>query len=198
MHPSHPAASAPALDTARLTLRGHTVADFDSCAAMWADPAVTRHAGGRPLSGEEVWARVLRYAGLWPLLGFGYWVVRERTSGRFVGEVGLADFRRELTPPLVAAPEAGWALAAWAHGRGLATEAVGAALAWGDAHLPEPGHADRPGGARRTVCLIAPENAASIRVAEKCGFREAARATYKGEDTLVFERFAPGGAHAPR
>ena len=150
---------------------------------MWADPLVTRHIGGRPFSEEEVWARVLRYAGLWALLGYGYWVVRERASGRFVGEVGLADFRRDLTPPLDGAPEVGWALAPWAHGRGFATEAVSAAVAWGDAHRP-PGTA-RPG---RTVCLIAPANTASVRVAEKCGFREAARATYKGSDTLIFER----------
>jgi RimJ/RimL family protein N-acetyltransferase len=173
--------TAPALDTERLTLRGHTLADFDECAAMWADPLVTRYIGGRPSTGEEVWARVLRYAGLWALLGYGYWVVRERESGRFVGEVGFADFRREVTPSLEGAPEAGWVLAPWSHGRGFATEAVRALVSWGDAHL----------AASRTVCLIAPENTASIRVAEKCGFREHARATYKGEDTILCERPRP-------
>lgn len=178
MPPSPLALAVPALDTERLTLRGHTLADFEACAAMWADPLVTRHIGGRPSSEEEVWARVLRYAGLWALLGFGYWVVRERATGRFVGEVGLADFRRDLTPALGDAPEVGWALAPWAHGRGFATEAVRAALAWGDAHL----------GPSRTACLITPENVASIRVAAKCGYRETARATYKGVGTLIFER----------
>ena len=186
------APAVPPLDTERLTLRGHALADFAECAAMWADPVVTRHIGGRPATGEEVWARVLRYAGLWALLGFGYWVVRERASGRFVGEVGLADFRRDLTPPLDGAPELGWALAPWAHGRGFATEAVRGALAWGDAHLEAraSGESPRP-GAGRTVCLISPENVASIRVAEKCGYREAARATYKGGPTLIFERHRP-------
>lgn len=184
--PAVPTPAIPALDTGRLTLRGHTLADVDACAAMWADPLVTRHIGGRPSTAEEVWARVLRYAGLWALLGYGYWVVRERASGRFVGEVGLADFRRDLTPSLGGAPEVGWALAPWAHGQGFATEAVRAALAWGDAHL-----VDHDGTPARSVCLIAPENAASIRVAEKCGFREAGRAAYKGTDTLVFAR---GGA----
>lgn len=171
------AAGVPALDTERLTLRGHTLADFDESAAMWADPLVTRHIGGRPSSEEETWARVLRYAGLWTLVGFGYWVVRERASGRFVGEVGLADFRRDLAPRLDG-PEVGWALAAWAHGRGFATEAVRAALAWSDTHVRAP----------RSVCLIAPENIASIRVAEKCGFREAVRTTYKGAGSIVFAR----------
>ena len=124
-----------------------------------------------------MWTRLLRYVGMWALLGFGYWVVRERDTGRFVGEVGFADFRREISPPLDA-PEAGWVLAPWAHGRGFATEAVRAALAWGDAHLAAP----------RTVCMIAPENAASIRVAQKLGFREFGRTSFKGDDTLLFQR----------
>ena len=52
------------------------------------------------------------------------------------------------------------------------------ATGWGATHF----------GARRTVCLINPENLASIRVAQKCGYREFARATYKGQPTLLFER----------
>jgi RimJ/RimL family protein N-acetyltransferase len=47
---------------------------------------------------------------------------------------------------------------------------------------------DARGRPPRTVCLIAPENVASLRVAAKCGFREVARATYKGTETLLFER----------
>lgn len=172
----HP--TAPIIETERLVLRGHMPDDFAECAAMWGDPLVTRHIGGRPSTAEETWSRILRYAGMWTLLGFGYWVVRERESGCFVGEAGFADFRREITPSLGGAPEVGWALSPPAHGRGYATEAVRAALAWGDAHLAAP----------RSVCMISPGNAASIRVAEKCRFREFARATYKGEDTILFER----------
>jgi RimJ/RimL family protein N-acetyltransferase len=190
--PTSPAPLAPALETERLTLRGHTLADFDESAALWADPDVTRHISGRPSTAEEAWARVLRYAGLWALVGYGYWVVRERASGRFVAEVGLADFRRDLADlapdlraRLAGAPEAGWVLAPWAHGRGYATEAVRAALAWGDAHLAPPAP-----GAARAMCLIAPANVASVRVAERCEFREAGRAAYKGAETLVFARGA--------
>ncbi|HEY8041563.1 MAG TPA: GNAT family N-acetyltransferase, partial [Polyangiaceae bacterium] len=72
------------LDTGRLTLRGHGRDDLDDCAALWADPVVTRHIGGRPFTREEAWAKLLRYVGHWDLLGFGYWVVRERATGRFV------------------------------------------------------------------------------------------------------------------
>ena len=167
----------PQLETDRLLLRAHRVDDFSECAMMWGDPVVTRHIGGRPFTGEEVWSRLLRYVGHWQLLGYGYWIIHERASGLFVGEVGFADFHRDISPPL-AAPEIGWALAAWAHGRGMATEAVRAALAWGDANLPSP----------RTVCIIDPDNSASRRVAQKCGYRETARTLYKGSPTILYER----------
>jgi RimJ/RimL family protein N-acetyltransferase len=64
--------------------------------------------------------------------------VVDRASQRFVGEVGFADFRREINPPLDA-PEAGWVLASWAAGNGLATEAMIAALRWADAAVQELG-----------------------------------------------------------
>jgi len=175
----------PSLDTDRLTLTAHTLADYEECAAMWADADVTRFIGGRPASREDVWNRILRYRGLWALLGYGYWAVNERETGRYVGDVGFADFHRDITPSLNGAPEVGWALATWAHGQGFATEAVRAALAWGDTHLER-----RPGEPPRYVCLISPENSGSLRVAEKCGFRRAHDASYKGHATVVHERFA--------
>jgi RimJ/RimL family protein N-acetyltransferase len=153
--------------------------DFGDCAAMWGNPEVTRHiGGGRPVSEEEVWARLHRYVGHWVLLGFGFWIVREKATGAFVGEVGWADFRRALDPPLGGTPEIGWVLSPAVHGRGYATEAARAALAWADARF----------GSGRRVCLIAPENVRSLRVAEKCGFHERARTTYKGEQAVVLER----------
>jgi len=42
--------------------------------------------------------------------------------------------------------------------------------------------------ARKTVCIIHPEHVRSIRVAEKCGFKEVQRTTYKGEPTILFAR----------
>ncbi|MBZ4422470.1 GNAT family N-acetyltransferase [Myxococcus sp. RHSTA-1-4] len=173
-----PLSVAPALETERLVLRGHVLGDFADSVALWADPEVTRHITGKPSTEEETWARLLRYVGHWALLGFGYWVVRERATGRFVGEVGFADFKRDLTPSIAGVPEAGWALAPWAHGKGYATEAVRAAHTWCEARF----------GAIRTVCIIAPENTASLRVAARCDFKEVTRTTYKGEPSILFER----------
>jgi RimJ/RimL family protein N-acetyltransferase len=39
-------------------------------------------------------------------------------------------------------------------------------------------------------CIIAVEHKASINVATKCGFREFARTTYKGGETIIFRREA--------
>lgn len=171
------------ITTARLTLRPYALADFNDCVAMWGDAEVTRFISGRPASPEEVWNRLLRYAGLWSLLGYGYWAARERETGRFVGDVGFADFHRDITPSLGDAPEVGWVLASWAHGRGFATEAVSAVLAWGDAQLRTPS-----GEGSQFVCIIAPQNGASVRVAEKCGFRHAIQTTYNDHPINVYER----------
>lgn len=178
MAQAHSAIAVPVLTTDRLVLRGHRLDDFDASRAMWGDPEVCRFIGGHVQSAEDVWSRLLRYAGHWAMLGFGYWLVEDRSSGKFVGEVGFADFNRAIDPPFNGAPEMGWALSPAAQGKGMASEAVAAATAWGDSRF----------GSARTVCLIAPENTPSIRVAEKAGYREYARATYKGSPTVLFER----------
>jgi RimJ/RimL family protein N-acetyltransferase len=178
MNSFHPAIEIPLVETKRLKLRGHRLEDFIHCAAIWADPIVTRYIGGKPFSEEETWARFLRYAGHWSLLGFGYWAIEEKETGDFVGELGFADFKRDLEPSIKGMPELGWVLASRAHGKGYATEAARAAVAWGETHF----------GKALTVCIIHPENLASIRVAEKCGYKEARRTTYKGHATVVFAR----------
>jgi len=168
----------PILETERLKLRGHRSEDSAHCAAMWADPVVVRHTVGKPLTEEESWRRLLSYVGHWALTGFGYWVAEEKATGNFVGEIGFADYKRDIEPSLKGTPEIGWALAPQAHGKGFATEGVRAAAAWGDANLHSA----------RTACIIAPENAASIRVAVKCGYRELVRTPYKGHPTVMFVR----------
>ena len=183
---SHPSLQVPVLETARLKLRGHQLDDFNHCAAMWSDPQVTRFIGGKPLSEEEAWRRLLGYVGHWSLLGFGYWVAEEKATGNFVGEIGFADYKRDLEPSLKGVPEIGWVLASPAHGKGYATEAVRGAVAWGDAHFES----------NRTACIIAPENLASVRVAVKCGYRQFALATYRGHPTLMFVR-EPGMTGSP-
>lgn len=166
----------PTLETERLTLRGPTRADLADMIAMWSDPEVTRHIGGKPQTADETWSRLLRYVGHWQLLGFGPWIVRDK-AGAFVGEAALFDLHRDITPALEV-PELGYALAHGAQGRGYATEATRAVLAWGSEYF----------GHQRATCIIDPGNTPSLRVAEKLGFRERARTTYKGTPTIVLVR----------
>lgn len=177
--PSPGFAEAPIVETDRLILRAHKRGDFEDYFAMWSDSSVARAIGGGTATRETTWLRFLRYAGHWSLMGFGYWAVALRETGRFIGEVGFADYHRDIDPPLGDMPEIGWALARAAQGQGLATEAVRAVVAWGDAHF---------GSDTRTACLINPGNTASLRIAETFGYRETARTIYKDRPTLLLVR----------
>jgi len=172
------AETAPTLETERLVLRPLRADDLDDHAALFADPEVVRYLGSQPLVREEAWRRLSAVHGAWSLLGFGFWAIESREDKSYSGVVGFADFKREMTPGLGDGPEMGWIVAPRFHGRGMASEAVTAALAWADNAL----------GAPEIAAIIDPENAASIRVAEKAGFRSAGPALYRGETILTFRR----------
>lgn len=168
----------PRVETSRLILRERTAGDFPAFAAIWAEPEVARFTTINPLNEEDAWVKFARMAGLWALNGYGFWLVEEKATGAVIGEVGLADFKRAITPPLAGMPEFGWVLSSAVHGRGYAKEAVGAALQWAEAKFPQS----------TFCCIIDPANAASIRVAEAHGFRRAALAPYKGHEIAIFHR----------
>lgn len=169
---------APSIETERLILRGHRVADFGAYLALVSDPRVMRFITGAGLPREQAWARLLRYAGTWALFGYGMWAIEEKASGRFVGEAGFLASKRDMQPTTEGTLETGWLIAAEVQGRGYASEAVGAAVAW----------AERNVAGMRMTCIIDPDNAASLRVAAKFGFAERARATYQNAALILFER----------
>lgn len=170
--------SAPTLTTPRLTLTGHAATDLDDCATMWTDPRVYAMIGGQPRSREDVWIRLLRSIGQWTLFGYGSWIARETATGRLIGELGLIEARRAITPAIDATPEVGWTLTGDAQGQGYASEALAAILAWTDARLPA------------TTCIIDPANAASIRLAERLGYRLRTTGTYRDAPILILDRAA--------
>lgn len=165
------------LTTARLTLTPVAVRDMDDLIGLWADADFTRHIMGRGLSEEDVWFRLLRDLGHWQAKGYGNWTIRETDSGAYVGSVGVLDYRREMTPPFDA-PELGWGVAPAFQGLGMAYEALQTALAWTDAYRLEP----------RTVCMISPENAPSVKLAQRVGYHPYAETDYKGSAVTLFER----------
>jgi RimJ/RimL family protein N-acetyltransferase len=69
------------------------------------------------------------------------------------------------------------------HGKGYAREAMRAAFAWARHAFP----------GQEISCIVAPDNHASLRLAEALGFRRDSVATYKDKATVIF-RMAPAGA----
>jgi RimJ/RimL family protein N-acetyltransferase len=127
-----------------------------------------RHMGGRSFTAEEAWRRMIGYAGLWTLLGYGYWLIEEAASGGYVGEAGLADFHRPFAGKGGFAPEAGWMLLPSAQGKGFAHEAMTEILRWADENLPF----------EHTVCMISTDHERSLRLADRLGYRETGSAQY--------------------
>lgn len=176
-----PPRTAPTLETTRLRLRAYTRNDFEDYHALWANETVVRHIGGKPFTRGQCWERLMQQIGCWHLAGIGYWAVIEKSSGNFIGEVGFGCQIRDIEPSIEGYPEAGWVFAPSAHGKGYATEAMRCALRWG---LPLFGET-------RTVCIMDDDYAATRRVAEKLGFTEYARATFRGDPTLILELTNP-------
>jgi RimJ/RimL family protein N-acetyltransferase len=172
-----PVWSVPILATPRLRLRAHTTADFDAYCTLWNDPDVIRYTSMKPSTPEETWSRLIRHAGHWSMLGFGSWLVEERSTGDLVGEVGIFDYHRNLDPPLKM-PEIGWILSPAKHGHGYATEAATAMLAWAHDRFQ----------ATEITCIIHPDNTPSLKVAAKCGFTEYARFTYRDAPIVLLQR----------
>jgi len=168
----------PTIETERLILRPYRRDDFTPYSALFANPEVTRFIGGVPFSREQAWTRFLRQVGMWHYFGFGFFALQEKETGHFIGEAGFHDLHRVISPTLEGTMETGWALSPLSHGRGLATEAVAAALTWGDQHFP----------ALKKTCIIDTANHASLRVAAKLHFREARRSVYHGAQVVICEK----------
>jgi RimJ/RimL family protein N-acetyltransferase len=170
----------PILETERLILRDYRLEDFPSHAAIWADPRTTRdfRDAFKAFDEELCWLRFLRSFGQWQLFGYGWWGLEEKTSGHYIGSVGFFHAKRAMDIPYRDLPEAGWLIAPDLHGKGLATEAMRAALAWADANIPAP----------ESWCMIGPKNIPSQKVADRFGYRRAADAQYNGEDVLTYLR----------
>jgi len=151
----------PTLTTDRLTMRGWREEDAAPYAEITADPEVMRFMGG-VLGPEQTWREIALFAGHWELRGYGLWAVER--EGALIGRVGL--WRPDGWPGL----EVGWLLGRGAWGHGYATEAARASV----------DHAWRELGAEELISLIAPENSASRRVAERLGMRPGGEFDFHG------------------
>ena len=159
------------LETTRLTLRMLRQSDFEAYAEMVADPEVMRFIGeGNALSRALAWRNLAMIIGHWQLRGYGPWAVEERGTGQLVGRIGF--WKPEGWPGF----ELGWILRRQFWGKGYATEGARAALDFGFTNMEHP----------EIISLIYPDNAPSIRVAERLGERLASRVELMGRSALVY------------
>ncbi len=165
----------PTITTSRLVLRPHHVDDFDAYEALWANPDVLRYIGAPPSSRQVTWARLLRTTGHWHHLGFGFLAIEEKETGRFIGEGGFQEVRRDMTPSIEGTLETGWLLSPESHGKGYALEAMTALIEWAETKFP----------LMPMTAIIDPDNGPSLKLAAKLGFVESARTNLNGEIIIL-------------
>lgn len=144
--------TSPRLETSRLILRPPVEQDLDSWAGLDADARAVGFIGGLRTR-DQAWMDMATAAGMWSLRGCSLFSVIEKNTGRWVGRVG------PWLPEGAIGTEVGWAISPTAWGKGYATEAARAAIAWAFSDL---------GWTDVIHCIDAP-NTASIAVAERLG-----------------------------
>ena len=142
----------PVIETERLILRVPRIEDFDAYAAMGEDAENMRFIGG-PAPRAVAWRKFLQMPGAWVLQGFAMFAIIEKSSGRWLGQLG--PWRPEGWP----GTEVGWAFDRAAQGRGYATEAGRAAIDWSFETL----------GWSEVIHSIHPDNLPSQALAQRLG-----------------------------
>ena len=160
------------LITERLRLRQWCDDDYAAFAALNADPEVCTFLGP-PLTSAQSDAMAARLQDAIASRGWGWWAVEVAGGAPFIGFVGLTPIAIEshFTP----ATEIGWRLARAHWGKGYATEAAAAAMAFGFEQL----------GLEEVVSFTTVANARSRRVMERLGM------TRDPQDDFDHPRLAP-------
>lgn len=167
--------SIPTVTTERLVMRAHRSEDADAYAAMSADDEVMRWVGGT-MDRPTAWRSMATIVGHWTLRGYGRWALEVRDTGELAGNAGL------WYPDGWPGVEVGWTLAREHWGRGYATEAAGAALAWGWRNLDLD----------RIISVIDPVNERSQAVARRIGSRPTDEVfDYRGQRIQIWEVLRP-------
>jgi RimJ/RimL family protein N-acetyltransferase len=156
-------ADAGVVETDRLVLRPWREDDGAELQRLFTDPAVR---GARSFPPDRIARFATDSLRQWRVNGFGPWAAIDKATGGWVGRVGLDELGDWPGPDKV---EVGFELhQAW-WGRGLATEAALAALAFGfEQH-----------GLARIISVTAAAHTAARRVMEKAGL------TYRGTRTWM-------------
>jgi RimJ/RimL family protein N-acetyltransferase len=161
------------IETARLRLRTWREDDLAPYARICAEPEVMRYLSG-PMTREQSEQQVSEFVRHWEERGFGLWAVEEKSSGAFIGFIGL--LYHEDWSEGEHRTEVGWRLDRPFWGRGLATEGARASLHYGFEEL----------GLDRIISIAVLENLASRRVMEKLGMTLRGETRFKGSDVVWY------------
>ena len=167
------------IESERLVLRRITPDDYEFFVRIHAMPEVGRYIGG-PRSAESSRAWIERNLALDESLNLGQLAVVRKSDGQLIGRCGLTVllvdanaapgtiprgwFGREGAPAdiaLILLPELSYTFDPASWGQGYAAEAARRVFEYARANVPRP----------RIVSVIHPDNARSLRVAERCGLR---------------------------
>jgi [ribosomal protein S5]-alanine N-acetyltransferase len=157
------------LETERLELRSATPADAPLLQALYSSPEVLRYLPPRPpITLEQATQAIERRMKMEAEFGYAPFIIVKKGGDEFIGSGGVVPVKD--TPEVEIAYH--FLPSAW--GRGYATEAATAILAFGfeSARLKE------------IIGLAFPANVASWRVLEKVGMRFVGTATYYGIEGL--------------
>ena len=174
-------AGAQALTTARLVLEVPRIEEAPQILAIAGDPRTTVHNPSDHVADlPEASHLVDRWLQHWAQHGLGYWCVREHDATEVVGYCGLKRMTAAGQPVLNLL----YRFRSEVWGRGYATEAASAVVAWGSRH--------RPG--ETILARVRPDNLASQRVALRAGLRRDPALDEPGEDgdDLAFSNRVPG------
>lgn len=153
------------LETPRLILRQFEIEDSDPLQDVFSDEAVMFYGDGvQTPAWVKAW--LLRQQDSYEQLGYGNWAVINK-AGDLIGYCGLSYADDVCGSPEIAL---GYRLARRYWGRGYASEAVSAAIAYGFDVL----------GLKRLIATIDPGNTASVRVAVKAGMVYEQDVMYEG------------------
>lgn len=156
--------------TARLQMRPLRHGDLDALAEIYLHPLVARWIG--PHTRQDVACEITQHIANQASLGWSFWAVEDRGSGRLIGDCGLQPL--EHHGPEV---ELGYDLHPSVWGHGLATEAAREVIRQGFGPL----------GLEHIVAVVKPEHLASQRVLEKVGLRHAGTRAAYGEKMFFYE-----------
>ena len=146
------------LETERLVLRRLRPDDLPALSALYRDPVVRRTFPDGTRTLEETREELEWFLGGHPRHPeLGLWATVERATGAFLGRCGLLPWTIDGVPEV----ELAYLIDPERWGEGFGSEAARAIVR----------HTHEVLGLERLIGLIDPENAASVRVAEKVGLR---------------------------